>query len=133
IWWIGTSQLAVYIGDRFHFGTSWILLEGIEYYAVIFFDIIPLEHHVFYFRFQNSLDMLFFQDYVPFKDDFISFDGDDLTSIFVYKIFGPCLTNPGCRLPSDCILQNVLFGGHFFSQIKQVKNLFIRIKSNSPQ
>ena len=60
-------------------------------------------------RFDNVVDMPFFENGFAVDDDFVSLDRDHLAGIFVYEILDPCFQHTGSQFLPYGLLE-VCFG-----------------------
>ena len=60
-------------------------------------------------------------------------DGDDLSGVFVFEVFGPGLEDLGRQLPSLVFLEALRCGLHFVSQSEDVDDVLVRIIADRTQ
>ena len=77
--------------------------------------------------------MLFFDHRVTIDDNLVAFNRDHLTSIFVDKIFMPCVQNTGCKFSSNDFFQAGFRDFNLFSKIKDLKDIFVTLVPNGTE
>ena len=80
---------------------------------------------------KNLCDILLCQLCFTVKENLITFNADNLTGIFIYKVFNPTLQNTGCQLLSKMFLQCLCRNLNLFSKIKNFKNISVIFKADS--
>ena len=77
--------------------------------------------------------MFGFENRLAINNNLITFNRNDLTGIFVYKIFCPCFQHTGSQFTPNNLLQIGFVHFDIFRQIKNLKNIFIGFKTNCTQ
>ena len=90
---------------------------------------------------QNSLHigihdlvyMLFLQYGITIQDDFISFNRNYFSGIFVHKILVPGIQHAGRKFTSQYFLLSGLGNFYFLGEVKDFKNILVTLKSNGAE
>ena len=76
------------------------------------------------FRFNHSFTV---------DNNFITFDRNYFTGIFIYKVLNPCFQNTGSQFTTNNLLQIGFIHLNVFCQIEDFKNILIILKTDSSQ
>ncbi len=77
--------------------------------------------------------MFFFQNGVSVQNNFIPFNGNHFSGVFVNKVFNPGFEYAGCKLPAQAFLQTGFCDFDFIGQAKDFQNVFVTFKPYGPE
>ena len=75
--------------------------------------------------------MFIFQNSFPVHNDFVSFDRNHLTGIFIHEIFHPGLQNTRSQPTANDFFQSRFGNIYFIRQVKYLQDILIRLKADS--
>ena len=128
------TQLTIDIKHGFFFRVTRVFLKSIENNRIIrSISYFVVNQDTLHTRFQNQIDMLWFQNSFTVDNYLITFDSYNFTGILINEVFCPCLQNTSCQFTSDDFLQVGLVNLNVFCQIKDFKNIFIVFKTYGTQ
>ena len=126
------TQLTVDIKHSLLFRVTRVLLKGIIYNRVVglvrFFLVNKdvLNARVNYFIYMFRFDYCFTVD-----NDFITFNRNNFTGIFINEIFNPGFQDTRSQFTTYYLLEISLINLHIFSQVKNLKNVLVVLKADS--
>ena len=84
-------------------------------------------------RFQNFIYMLLFQYGFTIDNNFVTFDRNHLTGIFINEIFNPCFQDTCSQFTAQHFLQICLVNLHIFCKVENLKNIFVVLEADRTQ
>ena len=102
---VSITQLTINVQDGFLLRVARVFLERIEDDGVVrLVSLFLMNQHRGYARFDDFINVLLFQDGLTVNDDLVTFNGNHLAGIFVYKVFHPCLQYTSSQLTPNIFL-----------------------------
>ncbi len=81
----------------------------------------------------NCGNILLVDFHFAIENHLVTFNGHNLTRIFVNKIFNPALKNPGCDFTAYALLQISLVDLYILCKIEYVEYVFVGFKADCTQ
>ena len=132
--WFRTTQLSINMHHCFFFRVTGVFLQCIVYNGIICQILLFLmQQNRLCTRIDDRINMFIFQNSFPIHNDFVPFDRNHLSGVFIHEIFHPGLQYTRSQPTANDFFQSRFGNIYFIRQIEYLQDILICFKADSTQ